>query len=196
MASSLFRQLGGGPTQSVLQQRVSSLSSGIEVANIIVSLSLIAIVIPTLFFTLGSAVESQVVSNNAFYIVDGLTGDVKDILTPDQIAKIKPVLEEYLVPPDMADADASVVKKNASLVKSAYKVIAIGVGIALAFVLLIWMKTHFHIKHVLIENLFIVLGIALTEISILLVIGKHYKSAQMNTVKRQLIEALQKYAAT
>lgn len=192
---SVFRQFAG-PGASTIRQRVSSLSSGVEIANLLVGLSFIGIVIPSLFFTIGSLVESQVVTDQAFYIVDGITGDAKDILTPDQLAKLKPVLDQYLVAPDMSQADASVATKNENLMKSAYKVIAIGVAIAMAIVLLIWLKTRFPMKHVLIENLFIVMGIAATELAVLFGLGKHYKSAQVNTVKRQIIEALQKYAAT
>lgn len=181
-------------TLTPLPQRVSSLKTPLEIANILLSLTLIAIVIPSLFFTVGSYVESKVVQKQAFYVVDGLMQTANVILTPDQRAQLKPYLDQYLVPPDMSEADNRVKQQNTALLKKAYTVIGIGAGVAIFIIIMLWLKAKFPVAHMIQENLLLAGAIAVTELMVLFLIGYHYRSANLNRVKQQFVEALQKYA--
>jgi len=182
--------------QDYLHDNIASLLSGAEVSSIILSLCLISIVIPSLFFVVGSKVESEVVTTQAYHIVDGLTMSLQNILTPDQRAALKPYLDQYIEAPDLSQADAEVAKKNSALVSKAYTYIGIGVGCALLIILGIWLKSRFKVGHMLVENLFIVAIVAAVELSVLYFVGRNFKSANVNFVKLKLVEALQAYGAS
>lgn len=171
----------------------TALSDPSEITSILMSLSIIAIVIPTLFFVVGSRVESEVVTKNAYYVVDGLTQGFRDVLTPDQLLQLRGFVTQYIVVPDMSAQDQVIAAKNQSLLVSAYKAIGIGVGLALLVMLYLWAKNRFPVGPMLFENLLVGVAVAAVELSILLFVGRNYKSAQVNSVKLAVVKALQKF---
>jgi hypothetical protein len=144
----------------------------------------------------GSKVESKIVTKNAYYVVDGLTETFRDVLNPDQLLQLRGFLDQYLTIPDMSAQDQAVAEKNQGLLKTAYKAIGIGVGLALLVILYLWLKNGFDIKPMLFENLLVGLAVACVELCILFFVGRNYKSAQVNTVKLAIVEAVQKYGAS
>jgi len=182
----------------------SSLFEPSELISMLLSLALIATVIPTLFFFVGSKVESQVMTKQANYVVDGLTKNIQTFTTPAQQKRIQELIDQYVKVPDMSAQDAAVVTKNQQLLKEAYKFIGIGVGVILGLIGLLLIWDHFRydgdwggfpLHEILWENLFSILGVAGTELAVLYIVGANYKSADINTVKRQIVTAVKDFAA-
>lgn len=182
----------------------SSLFEPSELISMLLSLALIATVIPTLFFFVGSKVESQVMTKQANYVVDGLTKNIQTFTTPAQQKRIQELIDQYVKVPDMSAQDAAVAAKNQQLLKEAYKAIGIGVGVILGLIGLLLIWDHFRydgdwggfpLHEILWENLFSILGVAGTELAVLYIVGANYKSADINTVKRQIVTAVKDFAA-
>lgn len=184
--------------------KLSSLFEPSELISMLLSLALIATVIPTLFFFVGSKVESQVMTKQANYVVDGLTKNIQTFTTPAQQKRIQELIDQYVKVPDMSAQDAAVAAKNQQLLKEAYKAIGIGVGVILGLIGLLLIWDHFRydgdwggfpLHEILWENLFSILGVAGTELAVLYIVGANYKSADINTVKRQIVTAVKDFAA-
>lgn len=183
---------------------LSSLFEPSELISMLLSLGLIGVVIPTLFFFVGSKVESQVMTKQANYVVDGLTKNVQTFTTPAQQQRIQELIDQYIKVPDMSAQDAAVVTKNQQLLKAAYKYIGIGVGVILGLIVILLIWDHFRydgdwggfpLHEIFWENLFSILGVAGTELAVLYIVGANYKSADINTVKRQIVTAVKDFAA-
>jgi len=183
--------------------KLSSLLEPSELISMLLSLCLIGVVIPTLFFFVGSRVESQVMTKQANYVVDGLTANIKTFTTPSQQAKIQTLIDTYVAVPDMSAQDAAVAAKNQQLLKEAYKSIGIGVAVLLGLIAILLIWDHFRydgdwggfpLHEIFWENLFSILGVAGTELAVLFIVGANYKSADINTVKRQIVTAVKDFA--
>ena len=181
----------------------TSLFEPAELISMLISLCLIGIVIPTLFFFVGSKVESQVMTKQANYVVDGLTQNIQTFTTPDQQQRIQSLIEKYVQVPDMSSQDAAVAAKNQQLLKQAYTAISIGVGVIVGLIVLLlgWEYlrgggglNHIPWRDIVWENFFSILGVAGTELAVLFIIGANYKSADINMVKRQIVTAVKDYA--
>jgi len=181
---------------------IHSLVSPASLANILLHVVMLSSFVAVFFFVYGSKVEQNVVKKQTNAIVDSFTGDIKNIVPQSQLDKLKPYLDQYLVAPDMQQADADAKKKNHDLMMKTVKILGIINGIAIALIIILWCvgkfafqgKYYFSGWKLLRDNLITLAFVAVTEFFFLTVIAQNYKSADPNTVKLAIVNTLQNYA--
>ena len=179
-----------------------SLFSPVSLANIILHVVLISSLIAALFFAYGSKVEQQIVKNQTNAIVDDLMVDIHNLVPEDELTRIRPYVQQYLVAPDMSEQDAKSRKTNHDLIMETVKVLAIMGGVGVALVLGLWAYAHytkpqydFSLGKLIRDNLISIFFVALTEVFFLTIIASNFKSADPQAVKLQIVNTLQQFAA-
>lgn len=174
-----------------------------RLSTVILSVTLVAALIGSLFFTIGKVVEKDVVDNQTNLLVANFTENLGLLPKDLKLSLRDKVLG--LVPPDMADADAKVADNNSKLQDKAFMVIAIMLALGFGAVFVIWrhskgksdgMFHEFDIKAVLKENFIMILFVAFTELLFTFTIMRNFRSADPNVPKLAIVQTLQNYAET
>lgn len=158
------------------------------IANVIISVTLIATFIGIFFFTIAAKIEQQIVQKQTQALVQDLVQ--YKVFLPDSSKLLTSVVINTIEAPNMEAADAQAKASNNALLKKAAKAIIIGNIIAISAVLLLYSKSKFDIMHLLKENLFILIFVGLTELAFLLLIGRAYITADPNFVKYYIVKTI------
>jgi hypothetical protein len=172
------------------------------VSNVLLHVVLLATFVSVFFFTWGSRVEKEVVKKQTNAVVDSFSQDIKLFVPADQLAQWKPYLDQFLVPPDMAEQDKEAADKNKALLVKTAKIIGLVDGVAILLIIILWIvgmkaaggKYQFSMTNLLKENAVILLFVAITEFAFVSLVAGNYKSADPNLVKLAIVQSLQNYA--
>lgn len=165
-----------------------------DIAYILLGVILIASFITIFFFTYVSKVEGQVVKNQISDIVADLTDGTKLIFTPTQLNVISTALEQYLVMPDMSEADARAEENNRGIQQNAIKIFGIGISVGIVILLLLWYKYKFSMFELLKYSLITLAMVALTEFLFVTIVSKNYVIVDPNYVRYLIVRNLRDYA--
>lgn len=164
------------------------------ISNIILHTILIGTFLCIFFFTYVKHTEEIIVKNQIDFTIKDLIGDIGIILSDDDLNKLNGYLDPYLkVPESIKEQDDIVKKKNKQIMKKAIKSISIIVIIGLFTMLVLWKLKPFSMKDLLIENLSVLLFVALTEFIFLNLVAKNFITLDPNVVKSQVITTIQDF---
>jgi len=180
---------------------IHNILSPATAANLLMHVVLLSSFIAVLFFGYGSKIEENVVKKQTVAIVDSLTEDIKNIVPPDQLQKLKPYLDQYLTVPDMTTADQEAAQKNKQLMDNAIKTLGIVAAICIGVIILLWVfgkyyksgKYYWSPLKLLKDNVISLAFVAITEVAFLTFVAQNFKSADPSAVKLQIIQTLQKF---
>lgn len=174
-------------------------------ADILLHVGFVGALLGLVFFSVGKIVETSIVKTGVSEVVDGYLTTLPLITTTDQRRELRGMLGAT-ARPDMRAADAQVADSNSSLLKLA----GISLGSCLVITLFIswWLSkgriafwnsksaprwTPFSMKDLLIEMIFIIISVAITELVFMFVIAKNNKPIDPNYIKLVMVKALQSY---
>ena len=138
--------------------------------------------VPILFFTYGAYIEKQIVKKQVVRLIENVTDEAKAL--------------GYDIPNVQISADKSkdeeVKKNNRDLLKTAFIYLSVGFvgGIVLTFLLWKYSKKNINYKHIAVENLALLVLVALTEIAFFGVISRNYRTLDSNKIKKYILENL------
>ena len=160
------------------------------IANLIFNVNIYAIFLVIFYFTYAVQVENQILDIQINDIIGDITTDIKDVITDQQAATLRNILDNITLP-DLSSDDIVVEKSNANILK--YSIIAISVFTALCILSIILMHYFYKIdiSHNIVKNFVILFFIAITEILFLNFVSKSYKSLDPNVVKKLIIQKIQ-----
>jgi ABC-type siderophore export system fused ATPase/permease subunit len=158
------------------------------IANIILHVIFISSFIGIFFFTYAAKVEEQVLKDQVDYLVNDMGSMIKFL--PENTRNLAKAYIGTLKTPDMSAQDAQVEESNKKLLKKAITVIAISLLVGLGVVFWMYIKYGFDIKELLINNLIVLVFVAITEFVFLTYVGAKYITADPNFVKKTLIESV------
>ena len=160
------------------------------IANLIFNVNIYAIFLVIFYFTYAVQVENQILDIQINDIMGDITTDIKDVITDQQAATLRNILDNITLP-DLSSDDIVVEKSNANILK--YSIIAISVFTALCILSIILMHYFYKIdiSHNIVKNFVILFFIAITEILFLNFVSKSYKSLDPNVVKKLIIQKIQ-----
>jgi len=151
--------------------------------SILVNVIFVTIFIGIFFFTYGKIVEQQIVKSHAEFIAKELSKDVK-LLIPSNVSA---GFVDKLIPPNMDSEDAIARKNNSDLLSTSIKVLGSIFIIGMGFVFWYSKKYNLPLKIILIRNIVLLLGVALTEFIFLTIITKNYISFDPNYIKHKIL---------
>ncbi len=163
-----------------------------SVSGIILSVLTASAAILAVFVVVGSPVEKSIVQQQTAAVIRDLLVDAS--LLGDAEAPLTAYVKS-LSPPDMAAADAACRASNAALLRKA--VLLVGATLAAGFAAVgAWSaRAGFAMAPVLRGALVSCLLAAGTETAFLLLVARHYISADPQAVRLMILEALEKDAA-
>lgn len=159
-----------------------------EIANIILHVVFISSFLGIFFFTYASKVEESIAKAQISFLVSQM-GTNLNLLPNVTKAEIKKSLDGVNL--NMQEQDDAVEESNKKLLKLAFTVIGVTLLVGLAVVFLMSRKYGFSFMHLLKENLYILVFIALTEYCFLTFLAQKFISIDPNYVKRKLATVLQ-----
>ena len=165
-----------------------------HIANIIIGITLIVTFINVYFFTAGIYLEKLVLNEQMDFVVGHLVGDVNK-LSPDTAQILKSHVQSMQIP-DTTQADKEIEDYNHNIMKNAMIIMAVTcvVGLAIAFAIVLIFGVP--LKEFLITNSILFLFIAMTYFLFTFFIGRYYKSADPNFVRRKALESIKAFAGT
>jgi hypothetical protein len=158
------------------------------IANVFISVTLIATFIGIFFFTVAAKIEQDIVKNQTKALVKDLVQ--YKVYLPESSKLFASIMVDNLKAPNMEAADAEAKASNSALLKKATKLIVMGNILAILAVGGLYMYQKFDILHLLKENLFILFFVGLTELMFLVLIGRSYITADPNYVKYYLVKTI------
>jgi len=149
-----------------------------DLTNVILSITFIAVFISIFFFTYGTKIEKDVVQDQVKFVVEELTTDLKVWMPSSVISEIKTSIDK-IQPPDTSAEDQKVKDNNDALIKKSIPIVGgiLFVGMAISIVLSRVYKFSF--TSLFIQNIIILIAVAITEFCFLTFIGKNYRSLEI-----------------
>ena len=193
---------------SVLSAVFHPFTSAEGVCNLILHVTLIALFIALFFFSYGSLVEGVIVRKQCEDIVESLMGNVRAVLTPDELDRLASSLADGSKHREATAADDDACLRNRRTRSRALRIVMIAAASAAGLVLLLWGVgllrnrskfartvglTGHQVLDMAMINVIVVTFVAFTEYSFLTFVVRNYRSADPNFVKRQILGALVKY---
>lgn len=165
-----------------------------EIASkIILQILLIAAFIGSFFFTYGAYIERTVFKQQIDYIVTELVGEFSSLVPQTMVPTIRTQINN-LVMPDMSQQDAQTAANNNKLLMVALPILFGLALFGLVFAGIMSLIFSFSFVEILLLNLFALVAVAVTEFVFLTFVGKNYKSADPNYVKKSVFEVLRDFS--
>lgn len=154
-----------------------------------------SIAVAILFFTYGKKIENDVVQDNVKLLLDNLTDDVFDLLSPEQKTAVKSHISGLTVHQSIKNSDIQVKTRNKRIMDKAIKYISIFAVTAVTVSVLLWYFGKLPYKEygieVVIKSFFFLTIIVIVEMIFFTLITKHYRSLDPSVVKYNIIKKLQ-----
>ena len=160
-----------------------------EIANIILSVVLISTFIGVFFFTYASMIEKNIVETRCKTIVEDLTNSFSTVATPNVLKSINEKLEQ-LAPPNLSEEDKKVAENNKALIKKSAIVILLLLIVGLSIVFILYKIYKFPVKGLIINNLIMLVFVALTEFIFLTFFAQNFITVDSNFIKNKIISVL------
>ena len=157
------------------------------------------------FFTYGAYTEKKVVSNQINTLVDSFSEDF--IFFAEQTDSGEKLLEDIsnsiknTKAPDLSDVDAKVEKSNSELVKTATIVLAVTFVVFSLLSIAVWYfglskkeKRKDPYPSIIQRIILLMIIVMLVEFLFFTLVAGNYSPVDPNSVKKALVESLQKYA--
>lgn len=160
--------------------------------NIVFAASFISI----FFFTVGSNIEHDIVNIQVDNIVKDLTSGATVVLPANTLNSISQSIAA-LPPPDLKALDAQVAQSNNVLFTQTWITILIFFVLSIFYMIfrykVSWPEKNkdVSLRHIIGDNIVLIIFIGLTEFIFLYVIAKQYKSGDPNRVKLTILDSLQ-----
>ena len=162
-----------------------------EIANIILNITFAATFIGVFFFTYGSYIERQIIRDQMDYIVNSVYKDINTYVPNKYVNMFLPMANNIPIP-DLLNADNIVADKNRQLIKTAGIVLLTLFTLGLSAAYVLSKKYGFNLRELIIDNIVVLIFIALTEFVFLTFIGRYYRSGDPNYIKLGIVQALLK----
>jgi len=159
------------------------------ILNIIISVALASSFIAFFFFTYAKNVEKLIVVKNVKYVINDLLDNIVPLIPKSLKDQIIEQIDQIKLP-DMTEADTNVENENNKLLvrsKQLYGKVLIGTIILTLIISYIY---KFNIIEIVVSNLILLGGIALTEYLFLNDVIANHISADPNTIKHKVISTL------
>lgn len=160
-----------------------------EIANIILSVVLISTFIGVFFFTYASMIEKNIVETRCKTIVEDLTNSFSTVATPNVLKSINEKLEQF-APPNLSEEDKKVAENNKALIKKSAIVISLLLIVGLSIVFILYKIYKFPVKELIINNLIMLVFVALTEFTFLTFFAQNFITVDSNFIKNKIISVL------
>lgn len=163
-------------------------------ANIVMHVTLIALMIGIFYFTYVPVVEKQVVVREVGEVMDSIARDIHVLVPKDVLAKLKPLVDEYVKAPDMKKQDEEAAAKNRALMEKAAMYLGVLLAVGVVVVLGLWYFFGIDVMHLLISNAVLLIVAGATYFSFVTFVIKNYRSADPNYVKRAIVKTLREFS--
>ena len=165
------------------------------IANIILHVSLIALMIGIFYFTYVPVVAKQVVKREVADVMDSIARDIHTIVPKKDLAPLKSVVDKYLQPPDMKKQDAEAAAKNKALMLKAAKYLGILLAASGVLVAGLWYFFKVDLSHLLIVNTIMIVVVGITYFTFVTLVIKNYRSVDPNFVKLAIVRTLRTFSS-
>lgn len=147
-------------------------------------LAIYSMFVPILFFTYGAYIEKQIIKKQVVRLIENLEESAKDL--DFTIPNVDIAVDKTL--------DESVKKNNRELIKIAFGYLTAGFlgGIILTILLWHFASKQFNYKHMVYDNISLLVLVAITEIVFFGVVSRNYRTLDSNKIKKFILEELSK----
>lgn len=165
--------------------------------KMLLNITLAASFISIFYFTAGYKIETNIIKTQVNNVVSDLTTGMS-LIIPDQLQK-QLASDLQNIKPDTSQqnaADVQAAQSNALLIKKTIITIAALFGIFVIYAILQYSLSDGQhkkesIKHVVTDNVVLLIAIGLTEFFFLFYVGQNYRSGDPNKVKLEIIKNVQ-----
>ncbi len=161
-----------------------------ELALVILNVVFMGTFLSIFFFTYAHKIEQQVFTNQMNYITNDLLSDVNTVIPQ----KTKPLIKSYLNTvqlPDYSQADMQVTASNNAIRTSVLKIVIPTVVVSLLLTVFMSYKYDFSYKEIVVQSLMTLGVVGTVEYVFLTYFGSNYYSADVNSVKKDIITSIQ-----
>ncbi len=166
------------------------------IANIIMHVTLIALLIGAFYFTYIPVVEKSVVKREVSDVMDSIANDIHTVIPKDDLAFLKPLVEKYVKAPDMRKQDEEAAAHNRSLMFNAAKYLGILTAVSVAAIFGLWYFFDVDMGHLFVTNGILLVVVAVTYFVFTTLVIKNYRSADPNFVKLALVKTMKKFTSS
>ncbi len=162
--------------------------------GIVLQVTLIVCAITLFFFLYASRIEEKIVVTQIDRLVDSFTEDMGVLLEPNEKISIQNFMENLEPPNDMTEQDEQAERTNSRLISQS--AIIIGAFMVCGLFVTFFLGIYYQLDwKTIVKNAFFGVGACmLTEYVFLTYFAANYRSLDPNTIKRAVIDSLEKYA--
>jgi uncharacterized protein YacL len=161
------------------------------ILNILIGVTIFGIFLTIFYFTYAAKIEEEIVNLQMKNLVDDFTYNL-DILQKEDQQKITDYLNKLELP-NTDELDKEVEESNKKIIRNAMIFLGVFSGIMILGSILLYVlnKDKISIKYLILNNVILLIFVAVTEIFFLNLVAKKYNSLDPNVIKLKIIEKLQ-----
>jgi len=156
-----------------------------EASSILLNVILISAFICIFYFTVAAWQEGVIAKDQVQDIIDDLTYDIEALPLSVRQTMLSGVNKIQL--PDMSLQDAAVEAKNKKLLYTVIALVITILPITYAIIYFLSKQYEFSMSQLIYDNLWICLGVIITEVLFLFFVATNYKAADPNFVKARIL---------
>lgn len=156
------------------------------ITNIILAITTMFIFLTIFYFTFAKNTEGEIVQEQIIMLLNNLIPESIKYLPENEKQKILNSLDKI----DFSKQDLIVENNNIKIIKKTFKYLFLFICLTLSIVLFCVYIFKLNIKHLLLDNFYTLIFVAIAEILFLLSIAKNYYSIDPNEIKSKILKKI------
>ena len=165
------------------------------ISSVLTSITLVSLLIGVFYFTYVPIVERSVVKREVREIINSLAKDIHDIIPKRNLDVVRPIVQNQLKPVNLSFEDNRAAQQNQAVTMRAMKYLGGFAAVNASIVTLIYLNNRQSVdfSKIAYENAVLLLAVAVTYFVFVTFIGRNYRAADPNFVKRQIIDSFREF---